>query len=157
MYACFVPSAYGMSTTPPDRTLFIPTFILAAGVAACGWMAGVGWRAVTSKASAVKPHQALIARWVLFMAFAIHLFVTAGGILSLQPEYSRFARISDKAEELILEARQEGRDRVEIPEVHNLFGLSDFGAGTNEWLDDAVDQYYGIHVIINKNLNHRYQ
>lgn len=157
MYACFVPSAYGMSTTPPDRTLFIPTVILAAGMAAGGYMVGAGWRVVIFHTAAAKPRHTFIARWVLFLAFAIHLLVTVGGILSLQPEYSRFARVSDKAEEIILQARQEGRDRVEIPEVHNLFGLSDFGAGTNEWLDDAVDQYYGIHVIINKNLNHKFK
>jgi hypothetical protein len=157
MYACFVPSAYGMSTTPPDRTLFIPTFILAAGMAACGWLAGAGWQAFILNTTAAKPRPTLIVRWVLFLAFAIHLHVTVSGILSLQPEYSRFARISDKAEEIILQARQEGRDWVEIPEVHNPFGLSDFGAGTNEWLDDAVNQYYGIHVIINKNLNLRYK
>ncbi len=157
IYACFLPSAYGMSTTPPDRTLFIPTFILAAGMAAGGFIVGAGWRVVIFNTAAAKQRRMLITRWVLFLAFAIHLLVTVGGILSLQPEYSRFARVSDKAEEIILQARQEGRDRVEIPEVHNLFGLSDFGAGTNEWLDDAVDQYYGIHVIINKNLNHRYK
>jgi hypothetical protein len=39
-----------------------------------------------------------------------------------------------------------------VPEVHNHFGLSDYGEGTTYWLDDAVDSYYGLHVIINKNM-----
>jgi hypothetical protein len=53
---------------------------------------------------------------------------------------------------LIREAKAAGKTSVQVPEVHNHFGLSDYGAGTTYWLDQAVDGYYGIHVTVNKNM-----
>ncbi|NMB60556.1 MAG: hypothetical protein GYA12_15390 [Chloroflexi bacterium] len=53
---------------------------------------------------------------------------------------------------MIREAVSAGETTVTVPEVHNHFGLSDYGEGTTYWLDDAVDTYYGIHVIINKHM-----
>ncbi|MHC1781789.1 MAG: DUF6056 family protein [Anaerolineaceae bacterium] len=157
VYACFVPSAYGMSTSPPGRTLVIPTFLLAEGIAAAGYTAGGSFRGINQKMMAGKPGLKRATAWILVLAFAANIVLTSRSILTLLPEYSRFARVSDKAEEIIWQAKTDGLESVEIPEVHNHFGLSDFGVGTNAWLDDAVDQYYGLHVIINKNLNKRYK
>jgi hypothetical protein len=156
-YACFVPSAYGMSTSPPGRTLVIPSFLLVAGIAAAGCTAGVGLSGTNRSIMEGRPSLKRASAWILVLVFAANIVYTTRSILTLLPEYSRFARISDKAEELILEAKAEGLESVEIPEVHNHFGLSDFGVGTNDWLDDAVDQYYGLHIIINKNLNRKFK
>ena len=70
----------------------------------------------------------------------------------MQKDYQFFAGRFDRADRLIRDAKSAGETSVNVPEVHNQFGLSDFGAGTTYWLDKAVDSYYGIHVIINKNL-----
>jgi hypothetical protein len=153
LFASFVPSAYGMSAPPPGRTLVIPTFILAAAIAAAGYLVGRRFQNNIHRVQESSHRLVRIAGWAFFLIFTVFLFSTTSGILYFLPEYSRFALVSDRADEIIWQAKAEGLQAVEIPEVHNHFGLSDFGVGTNRSLDDAVYQYYGIRVIINKNLN----
>lgn len=152
VFACFVPSAFGMSAPPPERTAVIPTFILVCALTLGGYLIGQSLIVTVQKLKSQSSGLTRIALWVLFLAFVINIFMLTKGILYLQPEYSRFARVFDRADEMIQQAKAEGLQSVKIPEVHNHFGLSDFGVGTNQVLDEAVNQYYGIQVIINKNM-----
>lgn len=152
VFSCFVPSAYGMSAPPPERTAVIPTFLLVCALTMGGYLIGQALIVPLQKIKSQSFRLARIALWVLFLGFACNIFLLTKGILFLQPEYSRFARIFDRTDEMIRQAKVEGQPSVMIPEVHNYFGLSDFGVGTNKSLDDAVNQYYGIQVIINKNM-----
>jgi hypothetical protein len=68
--------------------------------------------------------------------------------LSDFPRYRHFAEVYDFAEDRIQEAKAEGKESVSVRQVHNLFGLSDFGNGPADWLHNAVNSYYGISVTV---------
>ncbi len=148
LFASFVPAAYGMSTTPPDRTLILPAFILTLSIAMGGSLAG----SVVSRRHGSNWFTTRFSGWVLFTLFSLFIFNTTSIILSSVDDYCFFASRFDRADNLIREARAQGLSSVEVPEVHNHFGLSDYGAGTTYWLDEAVNSYYGIDVIVNKHM-----
>jgi hypothetical protein len=152
LYACFLPSAYGMSTMPPDRTLILPSLVLCAAVTILAFAAGlkIGILPLLNRS----PH-ILSSGWVSLLAVLILAgvsFQVSSHVLQLAPNYSFFAARFDRADQMIREAKARGDTSVAVPEVHNHFGLSDYGEGTTYWLDNAVDSYYGLHVIINKNM-----
>jgi hypothetical protein len=148
LYTCFVPAAYGMSDLPPDRTWIIPVLILCTFLAGWGFLLGIHLR--LCKQLMLPCPKAM--GWLLFFLLAFYAFRVTEGILFVHADYQHFANAFDQADRTIREARAVGMSSVQIPEVHNHFGLSDYGAGTTYWLDQAVDSYYGIHVIINKSL-----
>ncbi len=147
-FASFVPAAYGMSTSPPDRTLVLPSLILANLLAALGILAGL----YVQKSSTGKYGYPLSTRWTVFVLFSLACWWITAGILAPVDDYRFFANRFDRADRIIREAKAAGLSSVEVPEVHNHFGLSDYGAGTTYWLDNAVNSYYGIEVIINKHM-----
>lgn len=152
IFVSFLPSAYAMSTTPPPRTLILPALILCLAFVTLGFMAGsmVGRSLVSENLFRV-----LRNNWVsLFTAviLAACSFLVTSRILAVVPDYRFFADRFDRADQMIREAKSAGELSVTVPEVHNHFGLSDYGEGTTYWLDDAVDRYYGLRVIINKHM-----
>jgi len=154
LFACFVPSAYGMSASPPDRTLVIPTFLAAVFLSIVGLITGshLSARMGLDTAKIPSPPYRKAVVWGLVLLFAAYCLFTTQTILRDLPDYRNFARVFDRADSLIRQAKAEGRDSVMVPEVHNHFGLSDYGAGTTYWLDEAVNSYYGIDVIVNKHM-----
>ncbi|MEI8131280.1 MAG: DUF6056 family protein [Leptolinea sp.] len=154
LYVCFIPAAYGMSTTPPERTLVIPTFILAISTSALGLISGrVLFLSLYSKCKTWLPPQYLkYMAWLIFLLFSFYTLNIAQNIVAILPDYRHFAKDFDRADVIIRQAKAEGQVSVMVPEVHNHFGLSDSGAGTTLWLDEAVNTYYGILVIVNKNM-----
>ncbi len=152
IFVSFLPSAYAMSTTPPPRTLVLPALILCLALATLGFMAGsLAGRSLISE----NLFRVFRNNWVsLFTAviLAACSFQVTARILTVVPDFRFFAERFDRADQLIREAKSAGEISVTVPEVHNHFGLSDYGEGTTYWLDDAVDRYYGLRVIINKHM-----
>jgi hypothetical protein len=152
LYVCFLPSAYGMSTVPPDRTLILPSLVLCTGLTVLAFAAGlkVGRFPFFNR---LNPF--LASGWVSLLAMLVlgwFSYQISAQVLRVAPDYRFFADRFDRADQMIREAKANGETSVSVPEVHNHFGLSDYGEGTTYWLDDAVDSYYGLHVIINKNM-----
>lgn len=151
LYVSFVPAAYGMSSPPPDRTMILPTIILCVYVSIAGFLVG---NELLSNRFWVKLPAPFVQSilWVLLFLYAAFTFQVTMRVLAVSNDYQRFAAVFDRADRLIREAKAAGKTSVQVPEVHNHFGLSDYGAGTTYWLDQAVDGYYGIHVTVNKNM-----
>ena len=152
IFVSFLPSAYAMSTTPPPRTLVLPSLILCIALVALGFIAGlmVGSSLIPRGLS-----QVLRNSWVSLLAAVILAacsYQVSSRILTVVPDYRFFAERFDRADQMIRKAKSAGEKSVTVPEVHNHYGLSDYGEGTTYWLDDAVDRYYGLHVIINKHM-----
>lgn len=154
LFVCFVPAAYGMSTFPPERTLVIPTFVLSISTAFFGLITGRHFSLITKTKNQFQPLVKNLKPivWLFFLFFAYYSVHITNKTLAVQSNYIHFADVFDRADEMIRQAKADGKDSVKVPEVHNHFGLSDFGAGTTYWLDEAVNSYYGITVIVNKNM-----
>lgn len=150
LYASYVPAAYGMSSAPPDRTIILSTVIFCAYMTASGFLIGKHLASLYKSRFLPAPYLKM-SIWILLFLYSIYTLQVTSGVLSVQNDYQRFASVFDRADRMIREAKAAGLSTVEVPEVHNHFGLSDYGAGTTYWLDQAVDGYYGIHVIVNKN------
>ncbi len=152
IFVSFLPSAYAMSTTPPPRTLVLPSLIFSIALITLGFAAGLNssHRFSPRRWVPVIPNSGLALLAAGFVA-VFSLQVTTH-ILKVVPDYRFFATRFDRADKMIREAKSAGESTVTVPEVHNHFGLSDYGEGTTYWLDDAVDKYYGLHVIINKHM-----
>jgi hypothetical protein len=152
LYASLVPSAYGMSGMPPERTLIIPVLIFCCMLAALAALLGIHLYAEKHFAPVLSATQSAVLVWALFFLLSFYTYRVTCSILRVRADYQHFAEVFDRADRMIREARAQGESSVQVPEVHNHFGLSDYGAGTTYWLDQAVDSYYDIHVIINKGM-----
>lgn len=152
LFISFVPSAYGMSTFPPDRTLVLPSFILCMAISVLLFSAG---RLTGSLPFVLRLSAIVSSQWVSLLSIlmlGLLSYFASAHILRVIPDYRFFAEHFDRADQMIREAKIRGESSVSVPEVHNHYGLSDYGEGTTYWLDNAVDTYYGLHVIINKNM-----
>jgi hypothetical protein len=151
IFVCFPPAAYGMSSAPPLRTQVLPGFFLCSLVVILSMYAGylIGRSTDISLSTWDRTGWSV---FVFLLIFAGLLCTISQTILSVAPDYKFFAARFDRVDSMIREAKINGETSVSVPEVHNFFGLSDYGAGTTLWLDGAVDSYYGINVIVNKNM-----
>jgi len=143
-----------MSTPPPERTLIIPTFLLVLFLSVLGIVTGRCLHtSFSAKVQSIMPVLTLkYLAWLIFILFTFYSLSISNKTLLVLPDYRHFAYDFDRADVLIRQAKAEGKESVKVPEVHNHFGLSDSGAGTTLWLDEAVNTYYGISVIVDKNM-----
>jgi hypothetical protein len=148
LFVCFIPAAYGMSATPPGRTLILPSLILTVGISVISFVVGKMFHPFRLP----NGDKALWLSLLTIVTVGFFSFQVSSVVLKVVPDYRFFANRFDRGDQLIREAKRNGSVSVKIPEVHNHFGLSDYGEGTTYWLDNVVDSYYGIHVIINKNM-----
>jgi hypothetical protein len=144
-YLCFLPAAYGLSDTPPDRTLMFPSFILAVTTMLATFTAG---RRIAQHGDGT-----LQPRWeTAALALALLTAVPSSAWSSLhlfasQPAYARYAAHWDGTNAQILNARAEGENEVWIQSIANWAGLNEPNDNPKYWVNVCYEEYYGIRVL----------
>jgi hypothetical protein len=144
-YLCFLPAAYGLSDAPPERTLMIPSFILAIAVMLAAFTVGrqIAWRG----GGALPPG--------LETAVLVLALVTAAGwtawsdlrLLAAQPTFARYAAHWDTTNAQVLDALAAGDNEVWIQSMANWAGLNEPNDNPKYWVNVCYEEYYGIRVL----------
>lgn len=141
-FACIVPGVYGTSELPPTRALIIPAFILVACLMYGGFIAGEKF--THSK------HQPFFMKWalpiltILFIGYSA--LINAQSLFSDREIYIDFAQKWDETDALILKAKADNQDSVQIPGMDNWAGLERPTSKKEYWPNVCYSQYYGIQV-----------
>lgn len=144
LYICFLPSAYGLSNAPPNRTLIIPTYILVCSLALLGYLSGQLMRFHLLKSH--KNHNRIIVLGFLFSlfltSFSINAIESTKRNVNLIPEYKIAAEQWDQIDQMILKNRNEGQLLISVPIIEHPSGFQ--GIGSVDWINTCASEYYQV-------------
>ena len=144
-YVSFLPAAYGLSDAPPERTLMIPSHLLAVSAMLAAFT--VARWIVHRLAETVRPRLEMA---LLVLALGAALASTALSDLRMlqnQPEFAQYASHWDKTNAQILDARSAGEKEVWIQSIDNWAGLDEPNDNPKYWVNGCYQDYYGIRVL----------
>jgi hypothetical protein len=144
-YVSFLPAAYGLSDAPPERTLMIPSHLLAVSAMLAAFT--VARWIVHRLAETVRPRLEMA---LLVLALGAALASTALSDLRMlqnQPEFAQYASHWDKTNAQILDARSAGEKEVWIQSIDNWAGLDEPNDNPKYWVNRCYQDYYGIRVL----------
>ena len=144
-FASFVPAAYGLSDSPPARTLLIPAHLLTLAMVLAGLAFG---SFVAQRAVAGRPRSTAEAA---FLLLAAALAITSATILdrrlvASRPVYVGYAAHWDAVNTQILNAREQGEREIWIQPIPNWAGLNEPNDNPRFWVNVCLSDYYGIDV-----------
>lgn len=141
-FACFPPGVYGYSESPPDRVLIIALFAIITPLMLICFFAGNSIKQT--------PFNTNNTRILLFTAatlfIGISAWVNAGNLYNSRSIYIEFARKWDAVDTLILQAKNEGKEVVNIPDMSNWAGLDRPNQNINHYMTECYSGFYGIQV-----------
>jgi hypothetical protein len=141
-FACFLPSAYAVSDVPVPRSLIVPVFIFVASLLSASFVLGGQF-----KASSHLPM--LAGRSLLFVAIPLLAYSAAihsQRLYNSRLAYVEFAQKWDETDALILKAKAENMDTVQIPGMDNWAGVERPTPSKTYWPNVCYSLYYDIQV-----------
>jgi hypothetical protein len=144
-FASFVPAAYGLSDSPPERTLLVPAHLLTLTVMIEGFFLGGLLRPATIHTGA--PHAATAVLLTGCVLLLISSTLSVARLHSDRPNYVRYAEHWDAVDSQILSARDRGEEEIWIQPIKNWAGLNEPNDNPKFWLNGCLREYYGIEVL----------
>jgi hypothetical protein len=147
LFACFLPAAYGMSGSPPGRTLIIPVYILVCTFAATGNALG---EKISRTYKELKPISYSLINAVAKIAllpFLIFITIKTADVIQAQPSFASYATNWDQVDRSIWRAKKDGHRTITVRHVSNLADLDDITSDSKHWVNQCAKNYYGITVI----------
>jgi hypothetical protein len=144
-FASFFPAAYGLSDSPPERTLLVPAHLLTLTLVLEGLFLGS-----LLGQTAMQPGTRHIATAVLLMACVL---LVSSSVLSIGrlrvsgPDYVAYAEHWDAVDAQILSAEDRGERQIWIQPIANWAGLNEPNDNPKFWLNVCLREYYGIEVL----------
>ena len=141
-FACILPGVYGYSQLPPTRTMILPVFGIVLSSILTAFFAG-SWLSNKIYVSAWSSNGLI----VLACAFMIvSSFSTSQSLYKSRGVYIASAEKWDRVDAQILQAKAEGDEFVEIPDMTDWTGLDRPIQYPDFWLNECYADLYGIEV-----------
>jgi hypothetical protein len=137
-FVCIVPGVYGTSEPPPTRALVISVFILMACLMYSGFVMGERF------AKPVLVRSSLLIVAVFLIGYSA--VVSSLSLLGDRGAYIEFAQKWDETDTLIVKAKAENQDSVQIPGMDNWAGLERPTPKKEYWPNICYSLYYDIQV-----------
>jgi hypothetical protein len=144
-FACFIPAAYGLSDSPPERTLLIPVHLLTLAIMLTGAVLG---SALARKAGAGLA-RTLSESVILLLASALSIgaiIIVDQDLISSRQIYIGYAAHWDAVNAQIVQAREMSQSEIWIQPIANWAGLNEPNDNPKFWVNICLSQYYGIDV-----------
>ena len=150
MFATIAPYEYVVSTYPDGRVLVTTQFVLVAGLAAWGFVAGKLSRAVLPLSITAK--SVLIGAVWIAALIPISVGVVRATLHSLDPlaDAQEFAITWDQRDETIHRAVMGGEEAMAVRSLNHMGGLAEIGRDPNEWINRCVAQTYDLKTVVAK-------
>jgi hypothetical protein len=140
-FICFPPGVYGYGTPPPERTMIIPLFILVTLLPCAGFLAGNYFQKTTTLNIA----KLVLVPAILFILVSSTL--NANMLYKSRTEYIEFSEKWDSTNALILTAKTNGQEPVEIPAMTSWTRLDRPNENPKHWMTKCYSDFYGIQVL----------
>ncbi len=135
-FVCFLPGVYGFSEPPPGRTISIPVFFLIVPLFCAAYFFG-GQVTVFAKRETL----------LIGIFAALLIFSAAANSAEWIPRrqmYLDFIKKWDDVDAMILEAKAQGKESVEVPAMNNWAYLAAPSDNPNFWVTRCYRNYYDI-------------
>jgi hypothetical protein len=141
-FTCFVPGVYATSELPPTRAFVIPIFILVAGLLCTGFVVGQisAYGRYSSK---------LVQNFMFVIAILLIIYsasINAGQLYNNRGVYIAFAQKWDETDALVLAAKNNGQESVQIPAMENWAEVEHPTDNERYWPNICYSLYYDIQV-----------
>lgn len=143
-FAGFLPAAYGLSDSPPDRTLLIPAHLLTLTLVIEGFVVGGLLRPTTILPG--KPRTVTVVLLTGCVLVLISSALSLTQLLSDRSNYQTYAKHWDTVDLQIRSARDRGEQEIWIQPIRNWAGLNEPNDNPKFWLNLCLREYYGIEV-----------
>jgi len=140
--ACIVPGVYATSEPPPTRAMIIPVF----GFVACLLWAGFMIGQQNSNQINVSGLTGDMLVFAIALLIAYSALTTSQSLYNDQGVYSDFAQKWDETDVLILKAKADNLESVQIPAMDNWAGLERPTPKKIYWPNVCYSLYYDIQV-----------
>jgi hypothetical protein len=143
-FVSLLPSVYGLSKMPAERTFIVPTYVLVLSLGYSAVMMGKQWSGDTnfSASKYIKPGFLLCA--LILVAYSS--WVNARTLYENRGSYSAFSRQWDQIDAMIKQARSNGEESVTLPPLLNWASLDQPNQNPKYWVTACYSEYYGIQV-----------
>ncbi len=145
-FACFLPAAYGLSDVPPDRTLMMPSHLLAIALVLSGFAIG-NYLRLQSSGPALRPGLEAGILALATVGCLISVIRADGRLLDSRSAYVEYASNWQRTNAAILDARSQGETQVMIKAIPNWAGLNEPNDNPKFWVNVCYREYYGIEVL----------
>ncbi len=140
-FICFPPAAYGISDTPPARTLILPTYFFLAGLLGMGFVSG----------NLLERHRYFIPTKYLLVLMSVAVIASASidsvKLYQSRSEFVNYATIWDRQDADITTAKRAGAAQIRIPSTPNWASLNTPNDNPKFWVNVCMSSYYGIQVV----------
>jgi len=141
-FAAILPGVYGYSQLPPTRTMILPVFGIVLGSILTAFFAG-NWLSNKTHVSAWSKNGLIVLACTLMIVSG---FSTSRSLYESRGVYIAAAEKWDRVDAQILQAKAEGDEFVEIPDMTNWTGLDRPIHDPSFWLNECYTDLYGIEV-----------
>lgn len=141
--ACFPPGVYGYFESPPPRTMIIPVFFLVMGILSAGFLLG---SSLSARYGIAWNNSGLLMLAMLLM-IGFSTLKASWNLYSTRSIFIEFAEKWDRVHETILQAKADGRESVNVPDMTNWAGLEIPTDNPKYWPTVCYSSYYDIQVI----------
>jgi hypothetical protein len=148
LLACWVPMAWGTSSTLAWRTMIIPAYVLVSVVICWAYIAGQVCRSGYVLFARRTPAVATILPLVGLLTFGVFAATISREMWHLRPTFVDYARLWDERDQMIQRAKSQDLPYAVVAQLHNWAALEELAVDPKIiWLSKCVQDYYGIGVI----------
>lgn len=149
VFFSFIPGAFALSKTVPERTMTIPAFWIAMGVFSWFLVFGIWFKHLVGD----KIHLSRIRRFALMLALLVLVgfpIVEAVSIFRSQPLLKAYAAGWDAMYAQIVEARSKGEAGIFVSVLPNWAGVEGIENIPDHWVNICASDYFGLTVVTKK-------
>jgi hypothetical protein len=141
------PYEFAVDDYPDARVLITGVFVLAAGIAAWGFLLGLG---LASRAPALARRAALPAALAALALFVSRAPASLQTTLAGLPDAQSFAQAWDRRDETLRSAAARGVEHLAVASLSHMGGLEEIGYDPEVWVNRCVAQTYGLKGVVAK-------
>lgn len=144
-FVSLVPSVYGLSKMPANRTLIVPTYVIILSLGYMGVMMGKWLSTATNFLTLQYAKVGLLLCTAILVSFSS--WINAKIVYENRGIYSSFAQQWDQVDALIKQARLNGDESITIPAMGGWANLDRPNENPKFWATACYSEYYEIQVL----------
>jgi hypothetical protein len=148
IFVCFLPSAYGTSSSLPSRTMIIPTYIIVCSLVFIGYKFGqiIGYLLIQNHKNSISSVVIKVFINLLLIVFSINAIESTIKNIQLINPYRVSAEQWDFVNQMIIKGKENGEEIFSIPIIHHPARFQ--SVGSVDWINDCAKDYYNVKKIV---------
>jgi hypothetical protein len=143
-FVSLLPSVYGLSKMPADRTFIVPTYVLVLSLGYSAVIMGKQWSGDPNISASKYMRPGFLLCALILVAFSS--WINARILYENRGSYIAFSQQWDQIDAMIKQARSNGEESVTLPPLQNWASLDQPNQNPKYWVTACYSEYYGIQV-----------